>query len=118
MSRRTTAPFALGMLALGLAAATAAAPAARADGSEGMGTQLLAEMMREQAIRNDASGWRNGMPTLVTNGSGGGYSVVYTGRPSGDAGMGGTIIVLGNSDGNPMVERQQATTSPMMAMTR
>lgn len=119
MSRRTTAPFALGMLALGLAAATAAAPAARADGSEGMGTQIMAEMMRAQAIRSDTSGWRNGMPTLVTTGSGGGYSVVYAGMPSGDAGMGGTVMVTGNSDGNPMVERQQqAMPSQMLAMAR
>jgi hypothetical protein len=58
------------------------------------------------------------MPTLVTTGSGGGYSVVYSGMPSGEAGMGGTLTVTGNADGNPMVEHQSTTPSPMMAMQR
>jgi hypothetical protein len=81
-----------------------------------MGTQAAVEMMREQAIRSDISGWRNGMPALVN--IGGGQSVVYAGAPSGDAGMGGTVTVTGNAGGDPMVEHQPAAPSQTMAMTR
>ena len=83
MRQKTANPFALGLLALGLA--IAAAPAARADGSEGVGIQTLAETARQDALRSGASGWRNGMPMLVHMGSGGGYSVAYSGAPEGNA---------------------------------
>ncbi len=117
MSKKITARFALGVLTLGLAVATAAVPAAQAEESEGMGTQAVVEMVREQAIRSNASGWRNGMPTLVN--VGGGQSVVYAESPSGNAGTGGTVAVTGNAGGgDPIVERQPAAPSPTLAMTR
>ena len=86
VTRRDATPFARGLLALGLVTAAAVPVAARADGSEGMGTQMLAETARQEAIRSSGtSGWRNGMPTLVHMGSGGGYSVAYSGAPEGNA---------------------------------
>lgn len=119
MDRRNATPFALGALALGLALglALAAAPAARADGSEGMGTQALAEAARRDAARGGAPGWRNGMPTLVHAGSGGGYSVVYSGAPDGDASMGGATLA-GNADGNPVVEYRRAAPRPTATARR
>ena len=114
MRRHTTAkPFALGLLALGVA--IAATPAARAGGSEGMGTQTLAETARRDALHGGASGWRNGMPTLVQMGGGSGYSIAYNGAVSGDAAM-GTVTVASNADGNPVVEYDRGATGPRPAL--
>jgi len=115
MDRRNATPFALGTLALGLA--VAAAPVARADGSEGTGTQVLAEAARQDATRSGAPGWRNGMPTLAHTGSGGGYSVVYSGAADGNASM-GSVTLAGNADGNPVVEYRRATPRPTATAQR
>ena len=111
MTSQASRIFAAGRLALGIAIAIAAIPAAR---GEGMGTQEAAEAMRAAAVRDGHGGWQNGTATLVTTGSGGGYSVSYGAAPMGGAGRGAPMVV-GNADGSPMVEYGGAAPSTMLA---
>jgi len=116
MTTETLSPFGFASIAaLSMAFLMSTAPAALADGSDGMGTQAAAEMVRQSAIHS-GSGWQNGLPMLTTTGTG--YSVSYTGTPSSDAGR-GPLVIVGNIDGNPIVEYGSGSTpSTMLAMQR
>lgn len=102
-TRSPTAPApraALGVLALALAAAAWAAPAG-ADNSRGEGTKALVA-----TIPRDSTGWSNGPASLIPHG-GGKYRLEYdTALASvGGAGHPGVPVIVGNSDGNPIIER-------------
>ena len=99
MSTQTFSAISRAALALGFAAALAASPAARADGgSEGMGTDALVA-----GVSRGGTGWSNGAASLTASGEGG-YSLSYRGSASGEAGAGRVATVVGNVDGNPIVE--------------
>jgi hypothetical protein len=102
-SATTTSPRAvLGALALlALSAAVAPASPARADNSRGEGTKALVA-----TIPRDSTGWSNGPANLVPQG-GGKYRLEYDTALAGVAGAGhpGVPVVVGNSDGNPIIER-------------
>lgn len=91
----------LSALALALLAADAAvwAAPARADNSRGEATKALAA-----AVPRDGTGWSNGPARLVPRG-GGKYRLEHDGAPV-DVGAGhpGEPVVVGNSDGNPVIE--------------
>ena len=59
----------LGALALVLGFTILLPLAGRAEGSEGEGLQAAAEAMRQAAIRDGGSGWRNGEARLVASGT-------------------------------------------------
>ena len=87
-------------LALALAAAAWTAAPARADNSRGEATKALAA-----AVPRDGSGWNNGGARLVPRG-GGKYRLEYDTAVPLDVGAGhsGEPVVVGNSDGNPVIE--------------
>ena len=98
--RNGTSPTLLpGAAALGLAAALLAAcsPARANGGSDGLGTDALV------AAAPRHRGWSNGAAALIAKGDGR-YSLSYAGAASGDAGAGWEATIVGNNDGNPVVE--------------
>jgi len=99
-------------LAAGLAAVLAAAcPAARADGeSGGLGTDALVA-----TVPHRGAGWSNGTAALVAKGDGA-YSLSYTSAVSGDAGAGREATIIGNADGNPIVEYRAQKGAEALAM--
>ena len=101
-------------LALGLAAVLAAAcPAARADGgSGGLGTDALVA-----TVPHRGAGWSNGTVALIAKGDGA-YSLSYTGATSGDAGEGREAAIIGNADGNPVVEYRAPRGAEALALAR
>ena len=90
----------LGALALVLCFTILLPLAGRAEGSEGEGLQAAAEAMRQAAIRDGGSGWRNGEARLVASGTG--YGVASSGTPRGNVGR-GPLTVIGSMDGQPIV---------------
>ena len=114
MPKHPSSPFSPGALALGFAAAFAAAsPAARADGgSDGLGTDALVA-----AVPHRGGGWSNGTAALIAKGDGK-YSLSYTGAASGDAGAGREATIVGNSDGNPVVEYRAPRGAAALALAR
>lgn len=114
MREHASPAFFLGALALGFAAALAAAcPAARADGaSDGLGTDALVA-----TVPHGGGGWSNGTAALIAQG-GGKYSLSYAGAASGDAGAGRAATIVGNSDGNPVVEYRAPRGAAGLALAR
>ena len=114
MRKHASSTFSPGALALGFAAALAAAcPAARADGgSDGLGTDALVA-----AAPRHSGGWSNGAAALIAKGDGK-YSLSYTGAASGDAGAGREATVVGNDDGNPIVEYRAPRGAAALALAR
>jgi len=99
-----------------LAGTMALAPRAQAEGSDGIGTEAVVEALRAETIRRDSpTGWSNGVAILTPRGDGK-YTLSYSGSPYGGAGMRGTAIIVGNADGNPVVEYHWAPTAT--AVTR
>jgi hypothetical protein len=99
-----------------VAGTMALAPRAQAEGSDGMGTEAVVEALRAETIRRDSPmGWSNGVATLTPRGDGK-YSLSYSGSPQGGVGMRGTAVIIGNADGNPVIEYNLAPTAT--AMTR
>ncbi len=112
MRKHASTAFLPGALALDFAAAlSAACSAARADGaSDGLGTDALV------ATVPHGGGWSSGMAALIAKGDGK-YSLSYTGAASGDAGAGREATIVGNNDGNPVVE-YRALAAPAPAPMR
>lgn len=106
--RSTAAAGRAAALALGFAAAAAALAAAwpgdaQADNSRGEGTKALVDR-----VQRDGTGWINGPATLVPRG-GGKYRLEYDAAPTGGGvGQPGIPVIVGNDDGNPVVERRPA----------
>lgn len=102
------------LLALGFAAALAAAcPAARAEGgSDGLGTDALVAAMPHRG-----GGWSNGTAALTAEGDGT-HGLSYAGSATGDAGAGREAAVVGNADGNPVVEYRAPRGAPALALAR
>jgi hypothetical protein len=118
ISRRMRASIAsaLGAAALGVVATTAVTHRAHAEGSDGMGTEAVVEAFRQETIgRDSATGWSNGLATLQQQGNGK-YSLSYSGSAYGGVGVPGTATIIGNGDGNPVVEYRSAPTAT--ALTR
>ncbi|MBD0274586.1 MAG: hypothetical protein ICV73_21980 [Acetobacteraceae bacterium] len=113
MRKHASSTLSRGALALGFAAALAAAsPAARADGgSDGLGPDALVAAVPHRG------GWSNGVAALIATGDGK-YSVSYTGAASGDAGAGREAAIVGNNDGNPVVEYREPRGATALALAR
>jgi hypothetical protein len=92
----------LGFASLALGFAVLAAPAARADGSEGTGLQAVTEVMRQDAVRDNHAGWRNGEAKFAGSGTGS-PGLIYSGNPQGSVGRLGVASFVGNGGGNPIV---------------
>jgi hypothetical protein len=114
MLKHTTPAFPTCTLAFGFAAVLAAAcPAARADGgSGGLGTDALVA-----TVPHRDAGWSNGMAALIAKGDGA-YSLSYTSAASGNAGAGREATIIGNSDGNPVVEYRAPRGAEALALAR
>lgn len=106
--QRSTAVGRAAALALGLATTAAMLAAvwpgdARADNSRGEGTKALVD-----GVPRGGTGWSNGPATLAPRG-GGKYRLDYDPVPTGSGiGQPGVPVIVGNDDGNPVVERRPA----------
>jgi hypothetical protein len=102
----TTTAISLGTLAMAAAAAVLlpAAPA-RADRGGGEGTQALSAL-----VPRDGTGWTNGGATMVPLG-GGKYRLEYDTLLAGPgAGHPTAAVIVGNANGNPIIEYPSAAT--------
>lgn len=95
-----TRPFGALALALLFAAAAWYAAPARAEDSGGDPTKALVA-----AVPRDGTGWSNGRDARLVPRGDGRYQVEYEGVPL-DVGAGhpGEPVIVGNSDGNPIIE--------------